>query len=40
MTTPSGISKTVAKVLVHEQKSDFAFWQTQPYEARLATLDR
>jgi hypothetical protein len=38
--TSSCISKVVTKVPVYEQKSDFAFWQTQPYEARLATLDR
>jgi len=40
MSTPSGISKVVAKVPVREQKSDFAFWQTQPYEVRLATLEQ
>ncbi|MBF8284864.1 MAG: hypothetical protein HW378_3779 [Anaerolineales bacterium] len=40
MTTTSSISKTVTKVLVHEQKSDFAYWQTQPYEVRLATLEQ
>ena len=40
MTTTSSISKTVTKVPVHEQKSDFAYWQTQPYEVRLATLEQ
>jgi hypothetical protein len=40
MTTTSSISKTVTKVLVREQKSDFACWQTQPYEVRPATLEQ
>ena len=40
MTTTSSISKTVTKVPVGEQKSDFACWQTQPYEVRLATLEQ
>ena len=40
MSTSSRISKVVAKVPVHEQKSDFAYWQTQPYEVRLATLEQ
>jgi hypothetical protein len=40
MATSSRISKTVAIVSVHEQKSDFAFWQTQPCEVRLATLEQ
>ena len=40
MSTSSGISKVVIKVPVREQKSDFAYWQTQPYEVRLATLEQ
>jgi hypothetical protein len=40
MSTSSGISKVVTKVPVREQKSDFAYWQTQPYEVRLATLEQ
>ena len=40
MTTTSSISKTVTQVPVREQKSDFAYWQTQPYEVRLATLEQ
>jgi hypothetical protein len=34
------IAKTYTKTRLHEQKSDFAFWQTQPYEKRLATLEQ
>jgi hypothetical protein len=40
MSTSSRISKVVTKVPVREQKSDFAYWQTQPYEVRLATLEQ
>jgi len=40
MSTSPGISKVVTKVPVREQKSDFAYWQTQPYEVRLATLEQ
>ena len=29
----------VRKVKLTEQTSDFTYWQTQPYEARLAALD-
>jgi hypothetical protein len=34
-----GIEKVCTKVNVREQKSDFAYWQTQPYQARLAALE-
>ncbi|AUT00053.1 toxin secretion, membrane fusion protein [Nostoc sp. CENA543] len=27
------------KVNLKEQKSDFAYWQTQPYQARLEALE-
>ena len=40
MSTSSRISKVVTKVPLREQKSDFAYWQTQPYEVRLATLEQ
>ncbi|MDQ3584795.1 MAG: hypothetical protein M3407_03385 [Acidobacteriota bacterium] len=33
------IHKSFAKVHLRQQKSDFAFWQSQPYEARLAALE-
>ncbi len=33
------IRKTVAKLSLHKQKSDFAYHQTQPYAARLAALE-
>jgi len=34
-----GIQKVCNKVNIREQKSDFAYWQTQPYQARLAVLE-
>ena len=34
------VQKTVKKIRVNQQTSDFAFWQTQPYELRLATLEQ
>jgi hypothetical protein len=40
MTRPNGISKTVTKVKIHEQKSDFTYWKSQPYLARLAALEQ
>ncbi len=33
------IEKTYKKIKLHEQKSDFAYWQTQPVEKRLAALE-
>jgi hypothetical protein len=35
----SHIQKTYIKLKIAEQPSDFAFWQTQPYEMRLAALE-
>lgn len=40
MTSKSGIEKRYTKVNIHEQQSDFTYWQTQPYEARLAALEQ
>ena len=34
-----GIKQTYTKVKINEQKSDFAYWQTQSYQARLAALE-
>lgn len=34
------IQKVAQKMRVEDQRSDFAYWQTQPYEARLATLEK
>lgn len=34
------IAKTVTKVKVEEQPNDFAYWQSQPYQARLAALEQ
>lgn len=33
------IALVVRKVKLSEQGNDFAYWQTQPYEARLAALE-
>ena len=33
------IKKVVRKTTLEEQGNDFAYWQTQPYELRLATLE-
>jgi hypothetical protein len=35
----TGIQKVVTKVNLYQQRSDFAYWQTQPYVARLAALE-
>ncbi len=40
METPSRIAKVVTKLNLRQRRSDFAYWQTQPYEARLATLEQ
>ena len=31
--------KVVRKVSLEEQPTDFAYWQEQPYQARLAALE-
>ncbi len=36
----STIKKSYAKVPLRQRKSDFAYWQSQPYEIRLATLEQ
>ncbi len=33
------IAKVVTKVNIRQQISDFAYWQTQSYQARLAALE-
>jgi hypothetical protein len=33
------IAKVVTKVNIHQQASDFAYWQTQSYQARLNALE-
>lgn len=35
----NGIAKVVRKVKLHEQKNDFAYWQSQPPQARLEALE-
>lgn len=39
MRTKREIHKIVTKVSIRGQKSDFAYWQKQPYAARLAALE-
>ncbi len=34
------IAKVCAKLKIGEQKSDFAYWQTQPYARRLVALEQ
>ena len=34
------VQKVVNKIKVNQQTSDFAFWQNQPPESRLATLEQ
>lgn len=36
----ASVEKTFSKVSLFEQASDFAYWQSQPCEARLAALER
>jgi hypothetical protein len=36
----TGIAKVCTKVSIHAQQSDFAYWQAQPYQARLAALEQ
>ncbi len=34
------VQKIVRKTTLQEQGSDFQYWQTQPYAARLAALEQ
>ncbi|MBS1249778.1 MAG: hypothetical protein MAG431_01362 [Chloroflexi bacterium] len=34
------IEKTYKKIKLSDQKSDFAYWQTQSYERRLEALEQ
>jgi hypothetical protein len=36
----NGVEKTFSRVSIHRQKSDFAYWQSQPYHARLDALEQ
>jgi hypothetical protein len=40
MGTTTNIQMVYTKVNLREQKNDFAYWQTQPYQVRLATLEQ
>ncbi len=33
------IAPVVHKVNLHQQRSDFSYWQQQPFEARIAALE-
>ncbi len=33
------IAPVFRKVNLHQQRSDFSYWQKQPYEARIAALE-
>jgi hypothetical protein len=33
------IARVVTKINIHQQTSDFAYWQTQSYQARLDALE-
>jgi hypothetical protein len=35
-----GVEKSFSKVSIHRRKSDFAYWQSQSYQARLAALEQ
>jgi predicted deacetylase len=39
MRTRTEIRMSCAKVSIRDQQSDFSYWQTQPYQVRLATLE-
>ena len=34
------VQQAVNTIIVDQQTNDFAFWQTQPHELRLATLEQ
>jgi len=34
-----GVARVVRKVSLRQQPTDFAYWQTRPYEERLAALE-
>ena len=36
----TAIQKVIRKISLRDQKSDFAYWQSQPPAARLATLEQ
>jgi hypothetical protein len=36
----SGIEKVYTIVNLREQQGDFAYWQSQPYQVRLAVLEQ
>ena len=37
--TTASIKKVCTKVGLRERTSDFAYWQSQPYQSRLAALE-
>ena len=39
METQNKIAKVITKTQINQAKTDFAYWQTQSYQARLAALE-
>ncbi len=39
MDRPTRVQRVVTRLALREQKSDFAYWQSQSYQARLAALE-
>ena len=40
MSTENRIRVAVAKVNLQKHQNDFSYWQSQPYQARLAALEQ
>ena len=40
MDSVRGIAKIFRKIDLKNQSNDFSYWQTQPYEKRLAALEQ
>jgi hypothetical protein len=40
MNASNGVEKKATKVGLHDQKSDFAYWQSQSCELRIAQLEQ
>lgn len=40
MKLPNTLKKAAVKVSLHKQKSDWSYWQTKSYQARLGALEQ
>ncbi len=40
MMNRNSMQKVVAKVSLHQQQSDFTYWQSQSYQSRLDVLEQ